>query len=180
MAANSRYEPPQGFNHTEVNGLLPHKQLASKKAQIWLIQLPTEVDVDALEGASVQMPEDSKSGDSMVLKTSDGLSLRLLEEESMMANQMYIAAPSGSASLPPSRRVTRRLTCISTKTEDTMVAEDPSTPAKSKKSSKDKNKDSESHKSARKSEKKKKKNKEDDESDEEPRSHKKKKKSRKD
>ena len=117
-----------------------------------------QVDVNALAGASLQVPEGLKPGDSMTLKTADGacdwqqsanlrlgvysyalttqigfspkaqsvspatargswgplhlwwfgtgVSFRLLEEEGMMANQMYIAAPSGNTNFPPG--VTRK------------------------------------------------------------------------
>eukprot|EP00959_Pyramimonas_sp_CCMP1952_P471234 9498068-Pyramimonas_sp.AAC.1 len=161
------------------------------------LAITLQVDVDELAGASLQVPEGFKAGESMLLKTSDGAcnqrDIRNQGPQLCILLYTYSALSTSNRRdtgcmyervrcivMFAARRVTRRLTCISTKMEDT-VADVPSTPAKVKKTNKEKGKDTEAHKSARKSEKKKKKSKEDDESDDEARSHKKtKKKSRKD
>jgi len=98
-AMADRYEPAPSFKQAQVRGVVPHEELASKKAQIWLIQLPSEVDLDGLAGGRLKVTGGARPGGTMTLKTPDGLKLKFLEEAPMLAQTLYTAAPDGSACL---------------------------------------------------------------------------------
>eukprot|EP00238_Polyblepharides_amylifera_P009640 CAMPEP_0196578734 /NCGR_PEP_ID=MMETSP1081-20130531/7584_1 /TAXON_ID=36882 /ORGANISM="Pyramimonas amylifera, Strain CCMP720" /LENGTH=119 /DNA_ID=CAMNT_0041898045 /DNA_START=128 /DNA_END=484 /DNA_ORIENTATION=+ len=96
MEEAERYRPSAPFELSRVTGMVPHKEMSGNGVQLWLIQLPQQVDPSQLSGGVMKLTQQEAGAEGDVLATfqaPNGASFQVCEEAAMFARQTFAALP---------------------------------------------------------------------------------------
>ncbi|GAQ86503.1 hypothetical protein KFL_002920190 [Klebsormidium nitens] len=94
VAPPKRYQPPASFKQITDKPLVPAETLQDNGTEVWLIQLPPQLDPTSLDGVTWKVRTHVADGELGHLQSSEGDSYSITAEPAALAKQLCVVAPS--------------------------------------------------------------------------------------